>query len=64
MFGTLVICLPSKHEGGEVRVAYGGKEKILKTAESSEYGYTYLCWYVYFSLANGVLLSLIVGTEM
>jgi hypothetical protein len=46
MFGTLVICLPSKHEGGEVRVTHGGKEKILRTADSSEFGFTYLCWFV------------------
>ena len=46
MFGTLVICLPSKHEGGEVRVSHGGQKKILDTAESSEFNYTYLCWFV------------------
>jgi hypothetical protein len=45
-FGTLVICLSSKHEGGEMTVTHGGKEKILKTADSSEFGYTYLCWFV------------------
>jgi hypothetical protein len=46
MFGTLVICLPSKHEGGEVHVMHGGQKKILATAESSEFNYTYLCWFV------------------
>jgi hypothetical protein len=46
MFGTLVICLPSKHEGGEVHVTHGGKEKILRTADSSEFSFTYLCLFV------------------
>ncbi|KAK2750644.1 hypothetical protein FQN57_002715 [Myotisia sp. PD_48] len=45
MFGTLVICLPSQHKGGDVHITHGGKTKILRTAESSEFGYTYLCWY-------------------
>ncbi|KAK5214727.1 hypothetical protein LTS03_011672, partial [Exophiala xenobiotica] len=45
MFGTLVICLPSKHEGGEIHVTHGGQTKILHTADSSEFNYTYLCWY-------------------
>ncbi|KAK5262783.1 hypothetical protein LTR96_011732, partial [Exophiala xenobiotica] len=45
MFGTLVVCLPSKHEGGEIHVTHGGQTKILHTADSSEFNYTYLCWY-------------------
>ena len=46
MFGTLVICLPSKHEGGEVHVTHGGQRKVLGTAESSEFKSAYLCWFV------------------
>jgi len=46
MFGTLVICLPSKHGGGEVHVTHGGQRKVLRTAESSEFNSTYLCWFV------------------
>jgi hypothetical protein len=45
MFGTLVICLPSSHEGGEIHVTHGGQRKILDTAKSSEFDYTYLCWF-------------------
>jgi hypothetical protein len=36
MFGTLIICLPSKHEGGEVHITHGGQRKVLRTADSSE----------------------------
>ena len=46
MFGMLVICLPSLHEGGEVYLSHGGEQKILKTAESSEYKYSCLYWFV------------------
>jgi hypothetical protein len=46
MFGTLVICLPSKHEGGDVHVIHGAQRKTLGTAEFSEFNYTYLCWFV------------------
>lgn len=48
MFGTLVFCLPSKHTGGEVHVKHGDREKIFRSAESSEYDYMYLCWFVPF----------------
>jgi hypothetical protein len=46
MFGTLVICLPSLHEGGEIYASHGGKEKLFKTAEPSEYWYSCLYWFV------------------
>lgn len=45
MFGTLAICLPSKHEGGEVHLTHRGQTKILETAGSSKFTSTYLCWY-------------------
>ena len=57
MFGTLVICLPSKHEGGEVQVTHGGKEKIFRTADSSEFGFTYLCWFVTLPLSCRLLTT-------
>lgn len=45
MFGTMVIALPSKHEGGEVRVTHAGKTEIFETSKFSEYGSSYLAWY-------------------
>ncbi|MCJ1405243.1 hypothetical protein MMC11_008470 [Xylographa trunciseda] len=45
MFGTLVICLPACHTGGEVEASFGGRQRILKTADTSDFGYTYLAWY-------------------
>lgn len=44
MFGTLVICLPSEHVGGAVRLTHGGKEKVFATAEFSPYNVTYIAW--------------------
>lgn len=46
MFGTLVIALPSPHYGGQVVANFGGQVKHLSTEEASEYGYSYLAWYV------------------
>lgn len=46
MFGTLVICLPSKHEGGELHLTHGKSTKIFKTAGSSELGVSFLAWSV------------------
>ncbi|KAI9689724.1 MAG: hypothetical protein M1822_009605 [Bathelium mastoideum] len=45
MFGTLVVCLPSKHEGGELCLSHDNKNKTFKTAPSSELGISYLAWY-------------------
>ncbi|KAI9659849.1 MAG: hypothetical protein M1821_001200 [Bathelium mastoideum] len=42
MFGTLVVCLPSKHEGGELCLSHDNKNKTFKTAPSSELGISYL----------------------
>ncbi|KAG5952530.1 hypothetical protein E4U53_000663 [Claviceps sorghi] len=42
MFGTLIICLPSAHQGGEVVVKHGGQKKTLKTSEAAQ---SYACWY-------------------
>jgi len=44
MFGTLVICLPSEHVGGAVRLTHDRKEKIFATAELSAYNVTYIAW--------------------
>ena len=44
MFGTLVICLPSVHTGGEVKVSHHGERKVLQTALESDFNTTYLAW--------------------
>lgn len=45
MFATLVIALPSKHEGGEVRVTHSGQTKTFETSKFSEFDASYLAWY-------------------
>jgi hypothetical protein len=42
MFGTLIICLPSAHTGGEVIVKHHGQTKTLKTSDATQ---SYACWY-------------------
>lgn len=42
MFATLVVSLPSAHEGGDVVVRHRNQEKVFKTSESE---YSYICWY-------------------
>ncbi|KAK2021350.1 2OG-Fe(II) oxygenase superfamily protein [Colletotrichum zoysiae] len=42
MFGTLVICLPSPHEGGDVVVKHAGQTKTFKT---SKFEQSFACWY-------------------
>lgn len=44
MFGTLVICLPSEHVGGAVRLKHGMEEKKFDTAPLSAFNITYIAW--------------------
>jgi hypothetical protein len=43
MFGTLMICLPSAHEGGEVRVEYNGEPMVLGGSNANRPSFA--CWY-------------------
>ncbi|ROW04644.1 hypothetical protein VPNG_07420 [Cytospora leucostoma] len=45
MIGSLIICLPSKHEGGEVHLSHAGRDHIYATAPSSAFDITALAWY-------------------
>ncbi|KAH8684945.1 hypothetical protein BGZ61DRAFT_495252 [Ilyonectria robusta] len=42
MFGSLVICFPSAHQGGEVLLKHNGQQKLFK---SSEYTQSFASWY-------------------
>lgn len=42
MFGTLVISLPSAHQGGDVVVKHCGQTKIFKTSDHTS---SVICWY-------------------
>lgn len=54
MFGTLVICLPSKHEGGAVHVRHGEETKVLETEKTSEFDTSFIAWYAH-SIATSYL---------
>ncbi|ETS75550.1 hypothetical protein PFICI_12494 [Pestalotiopsis fici W106-1] len=45
MIGTLVICLPSRHEGGDVVLSLGGRTQRFSTSTASAYDLTALAWY-------------------
>ncbi|KAI9372949.1 hypothetical protein BJX61DRAFT_542237 [Aspergillus egyptiacus] len=45
MFGTLVVCLPSKHEGGEVVATHRGDSRVFNSSATSEFEYSYAAWY-------------------
>ncbi|OCK74373.1 hypothetical protein K432DRAFT_469906 [Lepidopterella palustris CBS 459.81] len=45
MFGTLVICLPSEHTGGEVHLSHDGKKMVLETGPTSQFDLSTLAWY-------------------
>ncbi|PHH91119.1 hypothetical protein CDD83_1600 [Cordyceps sp. RAO-2017] len=42
MFGTLIICLPSAHQGGEVVLRHCGQKEVFKTSEAPQ---SFICWY-------------------
>ncbi|KAG6360927.1 hypothetical protein INS49_011995 [Diaporthe citri] len=45
MIGTLVISLPSKHEGGQVHLSHGNRRHIFATSNFSSFDLTGLAWY-------------------
>ncbi|RYP83663.1 hypothetical protein DL770_005356 [Monosporascus sp. CRB-9-2] len=45
MVGTLVVCLPARHDGGDVRLSHAGKSRVFATSRSSAYGLTALAWF-------------------
>lgn len=45
MIGTLVISLPSKHEGGQVHLSHSNKRHVFATSEFSSFDLTALAWY-------------------
>jgi hypothetical protein len=59
MFGTLVIALPAEHSGGDVEATFRGKTKVLKTAPTSSFDFSYLAWFVLLTSLPGPLYMLI-----
>ena len=45
MFGTMVVCLPSEHTGGEVQLVHNGKQQSMVTATTSAHDLSALAWY-------------------
>ncbi|KAM7212024.1 hypothetical protein V8F06_012584 [Rhypophila decipiens] len=46
MFGTMILCLPSPHEGGDLVVKHRGARKVFKTsAGKSDLIMSMACWY-------------------
>jgi hypothetical protein len=45
MFGTLVVSLPSKHEGGDVVATHKGESITFSSSPGSDFGFSYAAWY-------------------
>lgn len=45
MIGTLSICLPSAHEGGEVYLSHAGKDCVIDTSKNNLFDISTLAWY-------------------
>lgn len=45
MFATLVVCLPSKHKGGDLIVSHRGTKINWRSAPSSEFSFSWAAWY-------------------
>lgn len=45
MLGTLVVCLPSRHQGGEVHLSFGSEKRTLATDPASAWDVTALAWF-------------------
>ena len=45
MFGTLIVCLSSSHEGGDLVLQHSDEKFEFKTSVSSDFGASYAAWY-------------------
>jgi 2OG-Fe(II) oxygenase superfamily len=45
MFGTLVVSLPSKHEGGDVVASHKGESRTFSSSPGSDFNFSYAAWY-------------------
>src|SRR5271156_641312 len=45
MFGTLVVCLPSSHQGGDVVLSHNQEKYEFKTSLHSDFGMSFAAWY-------------------
>jgi predicted 2-oxoglutarate/Fe(II)-dependent dioxygenase YbiX len=45
MFGTLIVALPSPHEGGELALRHQKARFNFSTARNSEFGFSWAAWY-------------------
>ncbi|KAI1462399.1 hypothetical protein F4805DRAFT_474356 [Annulohypoxylon moriforme] len=45
MMATVVICLPSRHDGGSVHLSHGGKKYTFETDKTSDFSLTTLSWF-------------------
>lgn len=47
MFGTLIICLPSVHTGGDVVLQHQSQSMSFATDDDSAFGASYIAWWAY-----------------
>lgn len=45
MFGTLMVCLPSSHQGGDLVLHHNGEVFEFKTSQTSDFDVSYAAWY-------------------
>ena len=45
MFGTLFVCLPSAHEGGDLVLSFSGQSQTHSFAKNSQWSCSYFSWY-------------------
>ncbi|RGP69365.1 2og-fe oxygenase superfamily [Fusarium sporotrichioides] len=45
MVGTLIVCLPSQHEGGDVHLSFGSKVTRFSTAPTSKFDLNSISWF-------------------
>ncbi|KAL4876221.1 hypothetical protein BJY04DRAFT_223306 [Aspergillus karnatakaensis] len=56
-FGTLAICLPSSHEGGEIGISYQGDDYTWSTCKTSNFGFSCAAWTRYTTLTQHPVTS-------
>ncbi|KAL4862952.1 hypothetical protein BDV12DRAFT_34895 [Aspergillus spectabilis] len=57
MFGTLAICLPSEHEGGDIAISYKGETHTWSTCPKSDFNFSCAAWTRFSTVAEEQVTS-------
>ncbi|KAH8901559.1 hypothetical protein GQ53DRAFT_851435 [Thozetella sp. PMI_491] len=64
-FGSLVVCLPAEHEGGELKIRHKGEEMTFDfSTRRSDFNHAKICWAAFYSDCEHEVLEVTSGHRL